>query len=175
MPGYSTGFGASPVPLGVGSAKVEPKHANRFRVTFAGGALNQDVTANTTTCDRPKTTFSKLQVDRGESKAYFAGKPTFEPINIELEDAMDNSVATSIEAQLAAQFDTNTLLVAKNGSGYKFTTRIEVTDGSGAVLETYVLYGCWIESYDRGNMNYASDADAVKLSVSLSYDLPVRI
>jgi len=58
-------------------------------------------------------------------------------------------------------------------SSYKFTTVIEITDGSGAVIETITLYGSWIKTLSPDQMDY-TNSDAAKVSVTLRYDLPVR-
>jgi len=171
---YTTGFGASPAPLNVGTAKVEPKHSNRFVVTFSGGALNQDVTANVVKTDRPNTDFAEMEVHRGESKTYFAGKPTFSPVTLTLEDSLDGAVAAALELQKNAQFDTNTLAVAKNGSFYKFTTVIKEYDGSGAVVGTDTLYGSWIKTLNKSGLDYSEESQQLTFDLTLRYDLPVR-
>ena len=173
MPGYSTGFGASPVQINVGAVKVEPKHKNRWKVTFAGGALDANTTANATDITRPSVVFDEIEVHRGESKAYFAGKPTFDPVTIDFDDSLDNATADAIYAQVATQFDTSSLAVAKDGSVYKFTTVLELTDGTGTVLETITLYGSWVSKMTPDQLSYSESAGA-KISMDIRYDLPVR-
>jgi len=173
MAGYATGFGASPVSLNVGAVKVEPKRHNRFKVSFSGGLLDGNVTANVVNVSRPNETFDEIQVHRGESITYFAGKPHFDDVTIQFDDSLDNSLADALYAQRSTQFDTSTLAVAKDASSYKFTTVIEITDGSGAVIETITLYGSWIKTLSPDQMDY-TNSDAAKVSVTLRYDLPVR-
>lgn len=173
MAGYSTGFGASPVNLNVGAVAVEPKRKNRWKVTFSGSGFGPNVTANATDISRPTATFDEVEVHRGESIAYFAGKPRWDPISIDFDDSLDNNTANEIYAQVARQFDTTTLAVAKDASAYKFTTVLELTDGEGNVIEKHTLYGCWVQKVTPDQLSYQS-SDAAKLSVEIRFDLPVR-
>lgn len=173
MPGYSTGFGASPVSLNVGSAAVEPKRKNRWKVTFSGGAFGQAATANVTDITRPSSTFDEIEVHRGESIAYFAGKPHWDPLTLDFDDSLDNQTANEIFNQQKLQFDTTNLAVAKDASAYKFTTVLELRDGSGAVIEKWTLYGCWLTKVSPDQLSYQS-SDAAKISVDIRFDLPVR-
>jgi len=173
MAGYVNGFGASPIALDVGSAKIEPKRKNRWLVRFISGQLNYDVEANATNVSRPTRTYDEVSVHRGESIAYWAGKVVFDPITLTVDDSLDGSVGRAIEAQNAAQFDTNTLAVAKDGTQYKFTMELILVDGAGNTLETYTMYGCWLKEHKPENLDYTS-SDAAKIDLTIRYDLPVK-
>ena len=63
---------------------------------------------------------------------------------------------------------------AASGIDYKFVTRLEMLDGgNGAheptVLETWEMYGCYLQSVDYGNVNYAT-SDVVSLALSIRFD-----
>jgi hypothetical protein len=63
---------------------------------------------------------------------------------------------------------------AASGIDYKFTTRFEVLDGgNGAsdaiVLETWELYGCYLQQADYGDMAYSSN-DPATIAMTIKYD-----
>ena len=62
---------------------------------------------------------------------------------------------------------------AASGSDYKFVTRIEITDGgNGAnavgVLETFELYGCYVDA-NYNQLAYGT-SDPVTVTLQLRYD-----
>ena len=66
-----------------------------------------------------------------------------------------------------------------SGSDYKFVTRIEITDGgNGAnavgVLETFELYGCYIESANYNQLAYGT-SEPVTVTLQLRYDNAIPI
>ena len=63
---------------------------------------------------------------------------------------------------------------AASGIDYKFTTRLEILDGgNGAnepiVLESWELYGCYIQTVDYGPMNYGTN-EAATITLTIEYD-----
>jgi hypothetical protein len=156
-----------------------PKLRNRFQVTFIGvGATNSDgepLQAQVITCDRPKLSFEKITLDRYNSRAYIAGKYTWEPINIVFEDDTGGLVSTAVQNQLEKQ--ENIIAVASSpmlpaspaGELYKFVTRIDMLDGNDTIYESWSVEGCWIQSLDPGSLDYAA-SETVKISLQLTFD-----
>jgi hypothetical protein len=67
---------------------------------------------------------------------------------------------------------------AATGQDYKFQTNIEILDGgNGAaapiVLETWELYGCFIQTANYNTLNYATN-EAVTISLTLRYDNAIQ-
>ena len=63
---------------------------------------------------------------------------------------------------------------AASGIDYKFLTRFEVLDGgNGAyepvVLETWEIYGCYLQEVNYNNMDYGESAVAT-ISMTLRFD-----
>ena len=78
---------------GVGSGILQPKLKNRWRVTFAnlgGGVDSQPLSHQAITVTRPVLSFEEIQLDRYNSRAWVAGKHTFEPMTITLEMCLDH-------------------------------------------------------------------------------------
>jgi hypothetical protein len=67
---------------------------------------------------------------------------------------------------------------AASGIDYKFVTKCEVLDGGNGVfaptvLETWELYGCFIQSANYNDLNYAS-SEVATISVTLRFDNAVQ-
>ena len=162
---------------GVGSGILHPKHKNRWRVTFAnmgGGTDSQPVSMQAVTVSRPKLTFEKVPLHRYNSVAYVAGKHSWDPMALTLQDDVTGTAGAVIQAQLQKQqwligAEGQWLAAAGEGSLYKFVTYLDMLDGNDQVIEKWTIEGCWIENADWTDLDYSS-SDPVTISLSLSYD-----
>lgn len=162
---------------GVGSGILHPKHKNRWRVTFAnmgGGTDSQPVSMQAVTVSRPKLTFEKVPLHRYNSVAYVAGKHSWDPMSLTLQDDVTGTAGSVIQAQLQKQqwligAEGQWLAAAGEGSLYKFVTYLDMLDGNDQVIEKWTIEGCWIENADWTDLDYSS-SDPVTISLSLSYD-----
>lgn len=162
---------------GVGSGILQPKLKNRWRVTFAnlgGGVNSQPVSMQATTVSRPKLSFSPVELHRYNSKAWVAGKHEFEDCNLTIEDDVSSTATGVIQEQLQKQqwligAEGAFLGASGEGSLYKFVTYLDMLDGHQTNIERWILEGCWIQSADWSDLDYAS-SDAVTISLVLKYD-----
>jgi hypothetical protein len=107
-----------------------------------------------------------------------AGKHTWDPITINLRDDVNNAVSKLVGEQVQKQFDFFEQASAVSGIDYKFTSRIEMLDGgNGAstpnVLETWELYGAYIESVNYNTLAYAT-SDPVTITLNIRYDNAIQ-
>lgn len=163
---------------GVGTGILHPKHKNRFRVTFAGlggGADSQPISMQVITFERPKLTFAKIELHRYNSVAYVAGKHSWEPTTLVIQDDQTSTATAAITEQLQMQQNlvgvgsTGWLATAPEGSNYKFATYVDQLDGNDQVLERWTLEGSWFENVSWGDLDY-STGDPVEITISLSFD-----
>ena len=158
-----------------------PKLQYRFRVSlenFGTSSPTTELTKQVIDTTRPNVTFDQMTVDIYNSRVYLAGKHTWEPITINLREDVSNNVQKLVGEQLQKQFDFFEMSSAASGSDYKFVTRIEILDGgNGAnaanVLETYELYGCYVENANYNTLNYAS-SEPVTVTLSIRYDNAIQ-
>jgi hypothetical protein len=154
-----------------------PKLKYRFRVTFLGfgvTAPSTELTKQVVDCTRPNVSFESQTIDIYNSKIHYAGKPSWEAINITLRDEVTNNVSRLVGEQLQKQFDFAEQASAASGIDYKFQTIIEILDGgNGAdtvnVLETWELYGCFVTTANYGDLNYGTN-DPVTIQLTIQYD-----
>ena len=158
-----------------------PKLAYRFRVSlenFGVSSPTTELTKQVMDITRPNVTFDQMTVDIYNSRVYLAGKHTWEPITLTLREDVSNNVQKFVGEQLQKQLDFFEQSSAASGSDYKFVTRIEILDGgNGAnvpgVLETFELYGCYVESANYNTLNYA-ESTPVTVQLAIRYDNAIQ-
>jgi hypothetical protein len=162
---------------GVGSGILQPKLKNKWRVTFAnmgGGADSQPVSMQAITITRPTLNFEEIQLDRYNSRAWVAGKHTFEPVTLTLEDDITGTASQVINEQLQAQqwligAEGQWLATAGEGAAYKFVTYLDLLDGNDQVVEKWTMEGCWLNNVDYTDLDYSA-SEAVQINVTIRYD-----
>ena len=153
----------------------------RFRVVlenFGVSTPRSELTKQVVDCSRPNLTFDNVTLDVYNSRVYVAGKHTWDPITITVRDDVNNAVTKLVGEQVQKQFDFFEQASAASGIDYKFTSRIEILDGgNGAstpnVLETFELYGAFIESVNYNTLAYAT-SDPVTITMNLRYDNAIQ-
>ena len=158
-----------------------PKLQYRFRVileNFGVSTPRSELTKQVIDVSRPNLTFDNVTLDVYNSKVYMAGKHTWDPITITVRDDVNNAVTKLVGEQVQKQFDFFEQSSAASGIDYKFTSRIEMLDGgNGAttpnVLETFELYGAYIESVNYNTLAYAT-SDPATITMNIRYDNAIQ-
>jgi len=162
---------------GVGSGILQPKLKNKWRVTFAnlgGGADSQPISMQALTITRPTLSFEEVQLDRYNSRAWIAGKHTFEPVTLTLEDDITGTASQVVQEQLQKQqwligAEGQFLASAGEGAAYKFVTYLDLLDGNDQVVEKWTLEGCWFQNVDYTDLDFAA-SEAVQITTTIRYD-----
>ena len=158
-----------------------PKLQYRFRVILEGFGVStprSELTKQVVDVTRPNITFDQITLDVYNSRVYMAGKHTWNPITLNLRDDVNNAVSKLVGEQVQKQFDFFEQASAASGIDYKFTARTEVLDGGqGAseptVLETFELYGAYVESVNYNTLAY-NTSDPATISLSIRYDNAIQ-
>jgi len=158
-----------------------PKLQYRFRVVlenFGVSTPRSEITKQVVDVTRPNLSFDEVTLDVYNSRVRLAGKHTWEAITLTLRDDVNNSVSKLVGEQVQKQFDFFEQSSAASGIDYKFTTRIEMLDGgNGAtapgVLETWELYGSFVQSVNYNTLAYAT-SEAATITLSIRYDNAVQ-
>ena len=174
------------VPLASGDSAsnqglLMPKLQYRFRVSlenFGVSTPTTELTKQVIDVTRPNVSFDQMTIDIYNSRVYLAGKHTWEPITINLREDVNNNVQKLTGEQLQKQFDFYEQSRAASGQDYKFTTRMEILDGGNGVntptvLETFELYGCYLESANYNTLAYAT-SEPVTVTLAVRYDNAVQ-
>jgi hypothetical protein len=158
-----------------------PKLQYRFRVAFENFGVSTpttELTKQVIDCARPNLSFEDIELPVYNSKIRLAGRHTWENITVNIRDDASGQVQKLVGEQLQKQFDFFEQASAASGIDYKFTTRIEILDGgNGAnvpnVLETWEVYGCFVQSANYNTLNYAT-SDPVTIALTIRYDNAVQ-
>jgi hypothetical protein len=156
-----------------------PKLKYRFRVSFENfgtSGSTVELTKQVADAARPNVKFADQTLEVYNSKIHYAGKPTWDPVTIKLRDDVTNAVTKLVGEQNQKQFDFFEQASATAGGDYKFITRIEMldggngNDGGAGILETWVLYGCYLASTNYEGLSYTGAADPMMITLSIQYD-----
>ena len=158
-----------------------PKLKYRFRASFENFGVSTprtEMTKQIMNITRPAVTFEENVIDIYNSKVYLVGKHTWDPITVNLRDDVNGAVSKLAGEQVQKQFDFMEQASAASGIDYKFITRFEILDGgNGAntpnVLETWELYGCFIQNVNYNELDYSSQ-DPANITMSVRFDNAVQ-
>lgn len=170
-----TKFGVPTAGLGGDNAMVMPKLQYRFRVIAYNfgreGGTTVALTQNVVSVTRPSITHDEITLDAYNSKAYLAGKHTWEPVTLTLRDDINGTVTKHVASQLQKQLNQGQQSAPVAGRDYKFGLVIEQLDGSqpGIVIETWSMNGCFIQNANYGENNY-STSDVMTITLQIRFD-----
>ena len=158
-----------------------PKLQYRFRIileNFGVSTPRSEITKQVVDVTRPNLTFDQITLDAYNSRVYMAGKHTWDPITLNVRDDVNNEVSKLTGEQLQKQFDFFEQSSAASGQDYKFTSRIEMLDGgNGAsspnVLETWELYGAYVENVNYNTLAY-NVSEPATITMSMQYDNAIQ-
>ena len=158
-----------------------PKLKYRFRAIFENFGVSTprtELTKQVMDFTRPSVTFDEIQLDVYNSRLYLAGKHAWEMITVNLRDDASGGISKLVGEQLQKQLDFMEQSSASSGIDYKFTTRCEILDGGNGiaepiVLETWELYGCYLNNVNYNDLNYAESAP-VTITMQIRFDNAVQ-
>ena len=109
---------------------------------------------------------------------YLAGKHEWAATTINLRDDSGGNISRLVGAQLQKQMDFVEQASAATGQDYKFQVNYQVLDGGNGtatptVLETWELYGCFIQQANYNNLNYGTNEPAT-VSLTIRFDNAIQ-
>jgi hypothetical protein len=153
-----------------------PKLKHRFRVTVLnfGNVPNLvDFTRQVMSAGRPNISFGENEIHSYNNIVYYAGKPSWQTIDVSLRDDINNKASALVSAQLQKQMNHYTQSAAISHTNYKFTMRIQTLDGTMDTLNTledWKLEGCYIVSSNYGDMDYSQAGEPMTIALTIRYD-----
>jgi len=165
----------------VSQGLLMPKLQYRFRVileNFGVSTPRSELTKQVIDVSRPNLSFDQVTLDVYNSRVYMAGKHTWEPITLNIRDDVNNAVSKLVGEQIQKQFDFFEQASAASGIDYKFTARTEILDGGQGsstpnVLETFELYGAYIESVNYNSLAY-NTSEPASITLNIRYDNAIQ-
>ena len=154
-----------------------PKLQYRFRVSFENFGVSTprtELTKQVMSFSRPQVSFEDIDLHVYNSVVRLAGKHSWQNVSVSLRDDVAGSVSRLVGEQLQKQFDFFEQASAASGTDYKFVTRCEMLDGgngveSPEVLETWELYGCYLQDVNYQTLAYDQSAP-VQIDLTMRFD-----
>ena len=154
-----------------------PKLQYRFRVMFENFGISTprtELTKQVVDFTRPEVTFDDVTIEVYNSRIKLAGKHNWGDVTVNIRDDALGNVTRLVGEQLQRQFDFFEQSSAGSGIDYKFVTRCEMLDGGNGtetpqVLETWEMYGCFLQSVNYNQIQYSS-SDPVQITMVIRFD-----
>jgi hypothetical protein len=158
-----------------------PKLKYRFRVSFENFGVSTprtEMTKQVIDFTRPSVSFDEMDIHIYNSKVRLAGKHSWGDVTVNMRDDAGGNVAKLVGEQLQKQFDFMEQASAASGIDYKFITRCEILDGGNGssaptVLETWELYGCYLQEANYGDLTYSESAPAT-IAMTIRFDNAIQ-
>ena len=158
-----------------------PKLKYRFRASFENFGISTprtEMTKQVMNITRPAVTFEEQQIDIYNSKVYLVGKHTWDPVTITMRDDVNVGVTKLCGEQIQKQFDFMEQSSASSGIDYKFIMKFDILDGGNgastpSILETWEMYGCYLQNANYGDLNYATN-DPATIAMTVAFDNAVQ-
>lgn len=149
---------------------LQPKLKYRFRVLtqdFGPTNSQKDLTQQVMNVTKPKLGFDEVQIDSFNSRAWIAGKHTWEMLTLVVRDDITNAVSKLVGYQMQKQLNHFEQTAPGAGVNYKFTMNLEVLDGGNDVVqEHWDIEGCWLQNVDYDSLDYsASEMQMITMQI----------
>mgnify|MGYP006056045779 CR=1 FL=1 len=117
---------------------------------------------------RPNVSFREIEAQHVTETVYFPGKPEWKPINLTLYET--NAGEHPVWRWIKSLYDPRAGTWNPSCNGFKKPeARLELYDGCGEVLETWVYENVWVQSAEFGDLDMSSP-DVVTCDLTLRYD-----
>lgn len=120
---------------------------------------------------RPSLSFKTMEVQHLNETIQLPSKTDWKPINLVLYDLKRNK--NPVTEWLKIIYDPNDSTGKGTwrpvGTSFRKTATLELYDGCGNVLETWVYENAWPESVEFGDLDMGNN-DAVTIDITLRYD-----
>ena len=136
----------------------QPKRKDMFRLTFYGfgDGTTAAVSLDVNKVGTPSISYEDHQVHAYNSTMHYKGRYTWDKIEVEVRDGVDNAALNLIVNQWRKEFD-HYSQESRTGAGeYKFDMLIEMLDGTNAGdstgrLSAWLCQGCYLNSIKFGD------------------------
>ncbi len=118
---------------------------------------------------RPKVTNTVKEIKYKNFTTKYKGPTKYENITVEFRDVVGPSVMQKLWSWQREHFDPITGC-GSYPSVYKKNLTLYLEDECGNPVQKWNFYGCFIESLDGGDLDMTSDAEEVRIIMSLAYD-----
>lgn len=117
---------------------------------------------------RPNISFKELEAQHLNETIYFPGKPEWKPINLTLYESKNRQ--NPVFKWLKDVYDSQKGEYVPSCDKFKKpTAKLELYDGCGCILETWVYENIWPQTVEFGELDMTT-SDLIVCEVTLRYD-----
>lgn len=120
-------------------------------------------------CSVPVITQSPIEIDRMNSKIKFAGKPTFNTLDMEAYDYMGSDVKDTLLAWQNLSYNGKYDYVGRAASYKKKCELLQLTPDA-QIVRYWDIYGAWLGSVTPGSFDMTDGDTAQTVQAELIYD-----
>ena len=118
---------------------------------------------------RPSLSFKEIEVQHLNETIYFPGKPDWKPINLTLYDIKKNSHPIFDWLLMLYDPQSDSKYNASCDGFKKPEATLELYDGCGTVIETWVFESIWPQAIEFGELDMTT-SDLITCDLTLRYD-----
>lgn len=151
-------------PTEIFATNWEPKTKNRF-VLYVDGIPSFLIKKT----DRPKLSQAPKELDHINQRTFYKGKSIWQPITMELYDAVVPSGAQAVMEWVRLHHESVT---GRDGyqDFYKKDLTVNVLGPIGDKVEEWTMIGCFITEASFGDMDWSNDGDAQIITLNIQMD-----
>ena len=173
MPGFNVCGTGSDQP----NSKAEMRRNHRwfFETIADEGIFSREVLLVLKSASRPKFTLEEAVMHHDQEQIYYAGKQSWEPIELTWYDkegpGQEDSSAAILEwVKTVVDFSDATVAPP---SAYKKDANLNMTDGAGNTSESWQLCNAWPKDVSWNGLTY-DNSDIAEITVSMRFDKALR-
>ena len=142
------------------------------------GAAQEDLLLTVKKTNVPKCTINEIEIRRGNEVAKYAGTPTWDDLNIDVQDMIGLNVKKILYALRSLAYSSTTKTGGRandytqdgiNYKGYKRTYILTEYTPDKDVVTTYKIYNGWVKEVSEPDYDVENDEPRV-ISIVLAYD-----
>lgn len=119
---------------------------------------------------RPNLSFKEIEAQHLTETVFFPGKPDWKPINLQLYEVRNGGRRHPVYEWLKMVYDPREGTYRPSCNGFKKPqARLEMYDGCGEIIETWVYEAVWPQSVEFGDLDM-SLSELVVCDITLRYD-----
>ncbi len=143
--------------------------------------VNPSLLWNVKSIKRPSLQFDEIVIHSGQDEIYRPGKSKWQPVDIVFYEPISygnrSLLSGGVYAWWAGRMTDATnstqrragIMTPNATTGFYFNAQIDMRDGEGRVVWSYILYECWPISVTPGDLDYGS-TDLATTTVTLRYN-----
>ena len=123
-------------------------------------------------CTVPHFEQDEIEIHRGNTRIYAAGKPTFKEGSIEVNDFIGEGGKSLLMAWQRLSYDATNEKIGNMADYKKFAQLVEYDVGFNNIIRTWDIHGCWVKGLSEPDYDY-NEGGKRSITATLRYDYAI--